>query len=65
MVEELIYFSRTEIEQPLNMIPKTPLGKYSEPDDFESDEEGSNSDRSNSESEDMEDNNEKNEERGN
>jgi hypothetical protein len=64
-VEDLIDFSLTEIEQPLNLIPKTPAGNYSEPDDFESDEEGSNSDRSASESEDMEDNNDNNEERGN
>ena len=64
-LEDLIYFSLTEIEQPLNLIPETPAGNYSEPDDFESDEEGFNSDRSASESYDMEDNNDHNEERGN
>jgi hypothetical protein len=50
MVEDLIYFTLTEIEQPLNMIPETPIGNYSEPDDFESEDEGSNSDHSGSES---------------
>jgi hypothetical protein len=65
MVEDLIDFSLTEIEQPLNLILKTPAGNYSEPGDFESDEEGSNSYRSGSESEDMEDNNNNNGEGGN
>jgi hypothetical protein len=45
-IEDLIDFSLTEIKQPLNLIPKTPVGNYSEPDDFESDEEGFNSDHS-------------------
>jgi hypothetical protein len=61
----LIDFSLTEIKQPLNTIPKTPVGNYSKPDDFESDKEGFNSDHSVSESDDMEDNNENTEERGN
>jgi hypothetical protein len=60
MVEDLIYFSLIEIEQPLNMIPETPVGNYSEPHDFESEEEGSNSYRSGSESKEMEDNNDNN-----
>jgi hypothetical protein len=64
-VEYLIDFSLIEIEQPLNLIHETLAGNYSEPDDFESDEEGSKSDRSASESKDMEDNNDNNEERGN
>jgi hypothetical protein len=63
-VEDLIDFSLTEIEHPLNLIPETPVGNCSEPDDF-SDEEGFNSERSVSESDDMEDNNDHNEERGN
>jgi hypothetical protein len=46
-------FDLTKIEKPLNLIPKTLAGKYSEPNDFEFDEEGSNS-------EDMEDNNNNN-----
>jgi hypothetical protein len=64
-IEDLIDFSLIEIEQPLNMIPKTPSGNYYEPDDFESDEESSKSDHSTYESKDMEDNNNNNEERGN
>jgi hypothetical protein len=64
-VEDLIDFSLTEIEHPLNMILNTPASNYSKPDDFESDEEGFNSDHSASESDDMEDNNDNNEERGN
>jgi hypothetical protein len=55
MVEDLIDFSLTEIEQPLNMIPETPTGNYYEPDDFEFDEEGSNSNRLSFESKGMED----------
>jgi hypothetical protein len=42
------------------MIPKTLVGNYSEPNDFESKEEGSNSDCSGYESGDMEDNNDNN-----
>jgi hypothetical protein len=52
-VEDLIDFSLTEIEQPLNMIPETPAYNYSEPDNFESEEEKSNSNCSGSESKDM------------
>jgi hypothetical protein len=55
-VEDLIDFSLTEIEHPLNLIPKTPARNFSEPDEF-SEEEGFNSD--------MEDNNDHDEERGN
>jgi hypothetical protein len=65
MVEDLMDFSLTKIKKPLHLIPETPAGNYSEPDDFESNEEGSNSDLSASESKDMEDNNDNNEERGN
>jgi hypothetical protein len=61
MVEDLIYFSLIEIKQPLNLIPEMLAGNYSEPVNFDSEEEGSNSDRSASELEDMEDNNDKNE----
>jgi hypothetical protein len=61
----LIYFSLTEIEQPLNLIPETPAGNYSKPNDFKYDEEGYNSDRSALELDNMEDNNDNNEERGN
>jgi hypothetical protein len=64
-VEDLIDFSLIEIEHPLNLISETLVGNYSKPDDFESDEEGFNSDRSGSELGDMEDNNDHNEERGN
>jgi hypothetical protein len=63
-VEDLIDFSLTKIKHPLNLIPETPAGNCSEPDDF-SDEEGFNSERSVSGSDDMEDNNDHNEERGN
>ena len=63
-VEDMIVFSLTEIKQPINMITETPVGNYSEPNDFESDQEGSSSDRSASESEYMKDNNDNNEERG-
>jgi hypothetical protein len=41
-VEDLIDFSLTEIEHPLNLIPETPIGNFSEPDEF-SEEEGFNS----------------------
>jgi hypothetical protein len=51
-VEDLIDFSITKIEHPLNLIPETPVGDASEPDNFLEEEEF------NSESEDMEDNNE-------
>jgi hypothetical protein len=64
-VEDLIFFSLTEIEHPLNQIHETPASNFSEPDDFESDEEGFNSELLASESEDMEDNNDHNEQRGN
>jgi hypothetical protein len=64
-VEDLVDFSLTDIEHPLNMIPKTPDGKYFEPDDFESDEEWFNLDCSASDSDNMEDNNDHNEEREN
>jgi hypothetical protein len=58
-IEELIDFAITEIKHPLNIIPKTPVGNVSEPDDF-LEEEGFNSERS--ESEDMEDHNDHDEE---
>jgi hypothetical protein len=64
-VEDLIDFSLTKIEQPLNLIPKTSTGIYSELDDFESQEEGFNSDHSVLKSDNMEDNEDNNEERGN
>jgi hypothetical protein len=64
-VEDLIDFSLTEIKNPINLIPKTPVGNYFDPDDFESDKEGFNSDHWASESDEMEDNNDHNEERGN
>jgi hypothetical protein len=64
-VEDLIDITLTEIEHPLNLIPETPAGNFSEPDDFESGEERFNSDRSTSKSDDMEDNNDHNEDRGN
>jgi hypothetical protein len=50
-VEDLIDFTITEIEHPLNLIPLTPTDDVSEPDDFLEEEEF------NSESEDMKDNN--------
>jgi hypothetical protein len=58
-VEDLIDFAITEIEDPLNLIPETPADDVSEPNNFSEEEEF------NSESEDMEDNNDHNEERGN
>jgi hypothetical protein len=64
-IEDMIDFSLNKIEHPLNMIPKTPLGNESEPDDFEFDEEGFNLDHSVSVSDDMEENSDNNEEREN
>jgi hypothetical protein len=64
-VEDLIYFTLTEIEKPLNLIPEIPAGDYFELDNFESDEEGFNSDLLTSVPDDMEDKNDHNEERGN
>ena len=64
IVEDLIDFSLTEIEHPLNIIPETPVYNFSEPNDF-FDEEGFNSECSVLGSEDMEDNNDHDEERGN
>jgi hypothetical protein len=58
-VEDLIDFAITEIEHPLNLIPEMPVDDVSEPDDFLEEEEF------NSGSEDMEDNNDHDEERGN
>jgi hypothetical protein len=52
-------FAITEIQYPLDLIPETPADDVSEPGDFSKEEEF------NSESEDMEDNNDHNEERGN
>jgi hypothetical protein len=63
IVEDLIDFTLTEIEHTLNLIPETPVDNFSEPDDF-SEEEGFNSECSVSGSEDMEDYNGHNEERG-
>jgi hypothetical protein len=63
IVEELVDFSLTEIEHPLNLIPETPIDNFFKPNDFLKDE-GFNSKRSVSGSEDMEDNNDHNEERG-
>jgi hypothetical protein len=58
-VEDLIDFSITKIEHPLNLIPETPVDDVSEPDDFLEEEEF------NSKSEDMEENNDHEEEGGN
>jgi hypothetical protein len=58
-VEDLIDFTITEIQDPLDLIPEMPANDVSEPDDFSEEEEF------NSESEDMEGNNDHNEERGN
>jgi hypothetical protein len=63
-VEDLIDLSLTEIEHPLNLIPEPPADNCSELVDF-SDNEGFNSERLVSGSDDMEDNNDHNEERGN
>jgi hypothetical protein len=60
IIEDLIDFSLTEIEHPLNLILETQVNNYFNPDDF-SEEEGFNSERS----EDMEGNNDYDEERGN
>jgi len=59
-VEDLIDFSLTEIEHPLNLIPETPVDNYCKRNDF-SEEEGFDSERS----KDMEHNNDHDEERGN
>jgi hypothetical protein len=59
IVEDLIDFTLTESEHPLNLIPETSTSNYFEPDDF-FEEEGFNSERF----EDMEDNNDHDEERG-
>jgi hypothetical protein len=64
IVEDLIDLSLAKIEHPLNLIPKTSYGNYFELDNF-SDEEGFNSEHLVSELDDMEDNNDNNEERGN
>jgi hypothetical protein len=58
-VEDLIYFTLTKIEHPLNLIPETPVGNFSEPNEF-SEEEGFNTG-----SKDMEDNHDHDEEMGN
>jgi hypothetical protein len=63
-VEDLIDFALTEIKHPHNLIPETPTGNVSEPDDF-SEEEGFKSERSFSASRDMEDHNDHDKERGN
>jgi len=42
-VEDLINFSLVEIEHPLNLIPETLADNFSEPNNFESNEEGFNS----------------------
>jgi len=55
-VEDVIDFSLKEIEKTLNLVIETPSGNYSEPDEFQFEEEGSNSDHSGLELEDMEDN---------
>jgi hypothetical protein len=62
-VEDLIDFSITEIEHPLNLIPETPIDNFSEPDDF-SEEEAFNS-YAHFQDLDMEDHNDHDEERGN
>jgi hypothetical protein len=58
-VEDLIDFALTEIKHPLNLIPETPADKFSKPYDF-LEEEGFKSG-----SEDMEDNRDYDEEKGN
>jgi hypothetical protein len=63
-VEDMIDFTLTKIEHPLNLIPETLVDNCSEHDDF-SDEEGFNFEHSVLGSYDMEDNNDHNEERGN
>jgi hypothetical protein len=64
IVQDLIDFSLTKIEHPLNLIPEMPVDNVSEPDDF-SEEEGFNLERSVLGYEDMEDHNDHDEERGN
>ena len=64
IVEDLIHFSLTKIEHPLNLIPETLGDNFFEPDYF-FDEEEFNSEHSISKSDDMEDKNDHNEERGN
>jgi hypothetical protein len=59
IVEDLIDFSITEIEHPLNLIPEMPTDDISEPYNISEEEEF------NSGYEDMEDNNYHDEERGN
>jgi hypothetical protein len=56
-VEDLIDFTITEIQEPLDLIPETPADNISEPNDFSEEEE------LNSDSEDMEGNNDHGEER--
>jgi hypothetical protein len=58
-VEDLIDFSLNEIEHPLILIPETQANNFSEPNEF-SEEEGFNS-----RYEDMEDNHDHDQERGN
>jgi hypothetical protein len=63
MVEDLVYFSLTEIDQPLSFIPETPLvtpptSTYSDVEDSESGGASSNSENSDIESDNMGDNNE-------
>jgi hypothetical protein len=60
-VEYLIDFSLTEIKQPLNLILETPVGNYSEFDNFKFDKEGYNLDQLALELDDMEDNNDNDE----
>jgi hypothetical protein len=59
-VEDLIDFSLTKIEHPLNLIPETPTDNFFEPDDF-FDEEGINSERLVLGLDDMEEKNDHNE----
>jgi hypothetical protein len=59
IVQDLVDFSLTEIEHPLDLIPETPTGDISEPDNFLKEEEF------NLGSEGMEGNNDHHEERGN
>ena len=56
-IENLIYFSITEIQEPLDLIPEMPSGDVSEPNDFSEEEEFD------SDFEDMEGNNNHEEER--
>jgi hypothetical protein len=59
MIEDLIYFTITEIQDPLDLIPETLVNDVSEPDDFMEEEDF------NSKFEDMEGNKDHDEERGN